>query len=109
MPASMQYKLIGLGEAIAEVKSDLSVPIREMIKPVSKELAKGIRSGQSQWPVRTGLSKRSFRGSDDGLVNEQDYAPYVEERTGAAAHYVLRNIEPVAQEVLDSLIKKRNG
>lgn len=48
----------------------------------------------SPWPVDTGFSKAGFYWDDEQLHNVADYAPYVEERTGAAEE-VLRATERV--------------
>ena len=55
----------------------------------------------SPWPVDTGLSKASFFFSrrDGTLQNSTTYAPFVEQRTGAAAQVLARQEGAITAEV----------
>lgn len=50
----------------------------EMLDRVHRRIANDFVAGKTEWPERTTLSRKSFRGNSIGLVNVVDYAPYVE-------------------------------
>ena len=54
---------------------------------------RGIRGGQSRWPVDTSFSQQNFFVELDGSIwNQADYAKYVERDTNAIHDYLRENI-----------------
>ena len=60
---------------------------REALRSIGKQSVDAMQ--RSNWPVDTGRSKRGFRFSVAGdsvqMTNAEEYAQYVEERTGITA------------------------
>lgn len=64
-----------------------------LVYEVAVNAVRGIRQGQSGWPVDTSFSQQNFYADIDGSIwNNADYAKYVEDRTGAIHDYLRANI-----------------
>ena len=65
------------------------------------------------WPVRTGLSRRSFRSTHDGLItNEQGYTARLERKgkwKGTGRRFIQRRLIEAAEKHRDRVLSKGQG
>ena len=51
----------------------------KMLERVHRKIANDFVAGKTEWPERTTLSRKSFRGNAGAILNTVFYAPYIEE------------------------------
>ena len=109
MPISLDVDIRGSTEEILE--DALAPGIKVAVPIIARESLRAIQSPSSPWPVLTGFSKANFgtviHGNTVTLVNVAEYAPDVEERTGAAEKAIRRDLD--LKRIDDAIEKALDG
>lgn len=102
----VEIVLVVEANQVRETLKDIPVHANTFI---ARESLQAIQAPDSPWPVRTGRSKAGFSvvvaaGGLIEVLNDQDYAPIVEDRTGAATAAIQGvDFEDVAQQIVRAL------
>lgn len=88
-------------KAFKDLRKEIDEVSEDVIQESARELAKEMRQGKSEWPVRTGLSRDSFYAKGDIITNRQGYSGFIERKYNALEKYVRANLTKVAQRIIN--------